>query len=108
MFDLIPQINYLYNICVLEDVTEICSRNAALKYSFFQSSILELKKLDRQIRQSLICLLTFRNSLSKIARLLSKASYNIRNPNALKKLTRLRLGLSQLNNINLIINSNNV
>ena len=50
----------------------------------------------RKIRQS-STLLTFRNSLLKTGRPTPKPVYNIHNPNALKLLTRLRLGLSHLN-----------
>ena len=96
MFDLIPQNNHLHNTRFLEDVTTFYSRTDAFKYSFFPSTILEWNKLERKIRQSSI-LLTFRNSLWKIGRPASKSVYNIHNPNGLKLLTRLRLGLSHLN-----------
>ena len=52
--------------------------------------------MERKIRQS-STLLTFRNSLIKIGRPVPKPVYNIHNPNGLKLLTRLRLGLSHLN-----------
>ena len=52
--------------------------------------------LDRKIRQSLT-LLTFGNSLLKMVRPTPKPIYNIQNPNGLKLLTILRLGLSHLN-----------
>ena len=96
LFDLIPQNNHLYNTRFLEDVTTFYSRTDAFKYSFFPSTILEWNKLERKIRQS-STLLTFRNSLLKIGRPVPKPVYNIHNPNGLKLLTRLRLGLSHLN-----------
>ena len=49
-----------------------------------------------QIRRS-ESFLSFKNSLLKIGRLTAKPTYNIRNPIGLKFLTRLRLGLSHLN-----------
>ena len=42
-------------------------------------------------------LLTFRNSLLKIGQPVPKPVYNIHNPSGVKLLTRLRLGLSHLN-----------
>ena len=96
MFDLIPQNNHLHNTRFLEDVTTFYSRTDAFKYSFFPSTILEWNKLERKIRQS-STLLTFRNSLLKIGRPVPKPVYNMHNPNSLKLLTRLRLGLSHLN-----------
>ena len=96
LFDLIPQNNHLYNTRSLEDVTTFYSRTDAFKYSFFPSTILEWNKLERKIRQS-STLLSFRNSLLKIGRPVPKPVYNIHNPNSLKLLTKLRLGLSQLN-----------
>ena len=80
----------------MEDVTTFYSRTDVFKYSFFPSTILEWNKLDRKIRQS-STLLTFRNSLLKMGRPTPKPIYNIHNPNGLKLLTRLRLGLSHLN-----------
>ena len=96
LFDLIPQNNHLQNTHFLEDVTLFYSRTDAFKYSFSPSTILEWNKLERKIRQS-STLLTFRNSLLKIGRPVPKPVYNIHNPNSLKLLTRLRLGLSHLN-----------
>ena len=96
LFDLIPQNNHLYNTRSLEDVTTFYSRTDAFKYSFFPSTILEWNKLERKIRQS-STLLTFRNSLLKIGRPVPKPVYNIHNPNGINLLTRLRLGLSHLN-----------
>ena len=80
----------------MEDVTLFYSRTDAFKYSFSPSTILEWNKLERKIRQS-STLLTFRNSLLKIGRPVPKPVYNMHNPNSLKLLTRLRLGLSHLN-----------
>ena len=86
-----PQNNNLYNTHFLEDVTTFYSRTDAFKYFFFPSTILEWNKLYRKIRQS-STLLTFRNFLLKIGWPEPKP-----NPNGLKLLTKLRLGLSHLN-----------
>ena len=67
-----------------------------LKFSFFQWSIVEWNKLDLKIQNS--SYLVFRNYLIKRIRPLAAPVYNIHNPLGLKLLTRLRLGLSHLNN----------
>ena len=72
------------------------SRTDIFKYSFFLSTISEWNKLDLKIRQSKT-LLTFRNALIKIGRPIPKPIYIVHNPVGLKLLTRLRLGLSHLN-----------
>ena len=64
--------------------------------------VLERNKLERKIRQSLT-LLTFRDSLLKIGQPAPKLIYNKHNPNGLELLTRLRLGLSHLNEHLIII-----
>ena len=96
LFDLIPQNNHLYNNRFLEDVRTFYSKTNPFIYSFFSPTILEWNKLDKKIRQS-STLPTFRNSLLKIGRPAPKPVYNIHNPNGLKLLTRMRLGLSHLN-----------
>ena len=81
----------------VEDVAMLYSRTDIFKYSFFPSTISEWKKLDFKLRQSKT-LLTFRNALIKIGRTIPKPIYNVHNnPAGLKLLTRLRLGLSHLN-----------
>ena len=67
-----------------------------LKFSFFRWSIVEWNKLDLKIQNS--SYLVFRNYLIKRIRPLAAPVYNIHNPLGLKLLTRLRLGLSHLNN----------
>ena len=63
---------------------------------FFPSTVLEWKKRNRRIRQS-TAMLSFRNPILKIDRPTPQPVYNIHDPNGLKLLTRLRLGLSHLN-----------
>ena len=58
--------------------------------------LLEWTKLNRKIQKS-ATMLNFRNFLLKIDWPASKLVYNIHNSNALKLITRLRLGLSNLN-----------
>ena len=86
----------MYSTRSVEDVAMLYSRTDIFKYSFFLSTISEWNKLDLKIRQSKT-LLTFRNALVKIRRPIPKPVYNVHNPVGLKLLTRLRLGLSHLN-----------
>ena len=72
------------------------SRTDIFKYSFFPCTISDWNELDLKIRQSKT-LLTFQNALIKIGRPIPKPIYNVHNPVGLKLLTRLRLGLSHLN-----------
>ena len=83
---MIPQSNHQYNTQSIEDVAIFYCR----------TDVLELNKLDMQIRRS-ESFLSFKNSLLKIGRPTAKPTYNIHNPIGLKFLTRLRLGLSHLN-----------
>ena len=69
------------------------------KYSFFPSTISEWNKLDLKTRQSKT-LLTFRNALIKFGRPIPKPIYKVHNPVGLKLHSRLRLGLSHLNQHN--------
>ena len=96
LFNTIPQSNHQYNTRSIEDVTTFYCRIDAFKYSYFPHTILEWNKLDMQIRRS-ESFLSFKNSLLKIGRPTAKLIYKIHNPIGLKFLTRLRLGLSQLN-----------
>ena len=59
-------------------------------------NLLEWNKLDKNIQQSKT-IKSFGNSLLKIGWLTPKPVYNTHNPTGLKLLTRLRLGLSHLN-----------
>ena len=86
LFNMIPQSNHQYNTQSIEDVAIFYCR----------TDVLELNKLDMQIRRS-ESFLSFKNSLLKIGRPTAKPTYNIHNPIGLKFLTRLRLGLSHLN-----------
>ena len=65
-------------------------------FSFFRYSIIEWNKLDINLRNAKSFLI-FRNSLLKIGRPMQNSIYNIHDPVGIKYLTRLRLGLSHLN-----------
>ena len=93
---MISQSNHQYKTRSIEDVATFHCRKDVFKYSYFPHTILEWNKLDVQIRRS-ESFLSFKNSLLKTGRATSKPTYNIHNPIGLKFLTRLRLGLSHLN-----------
>ena len=86
----------MYNTRSVENVAMLYSRTDIFKYSCFPSAISEWNKSDLKMRQSKT-LLTFRNALIKIVRPIPEPIYNVHNPVGLKLLTRLRLGLSHLN-----------
>ena len=89
---MIPQSNRQYNTRSTEDVTTFYCRTDIFKCSYFPKTILDWNKLDMLIRKS-EPFLSFKNYLLKIG----QPTYNIHNPIGLKFLTRLRLGLSHLN-----------
>ena len=79
-----------------DDITTFQSRTETFKFSFFPWSIVQWNKLDLKIQNS--SYLVFRNYLIKRIQALAAPAYNTHNPLGLKLLTRLRLGLSHLNN----------
>ena len=93
---MIPQSKHQYNTQSIEDVATFYCITDVYKYSNFPHTILEQNKLDMQIRRS-ESFLSFKHFLLKIGQPTAKPTYNIHNPIGLKFLTRLRLGLSHLN-----------
>ena len=93
--DLLPKGTHSYNTRNSEDITTFPSRAETFIFSFFPWSIVEWNKIDLKIRNS--SCLVFRNYVLKRIRPLAAPLYNIHNPLGLKLLTRLRLGLSHLN-----------
>ena len=75
--------------------TYFCRTNA-FKYSFFPCIIREWNKLDLQLRNAK-SFKKFRNTLLKLDRPTPDLIYRIHHPLGLKLLTRLSLGLSNLN-----------
>ena len=96
LFKLIPQSSHQYNTQTNEDITTFYCRTEVFKYSYFPATIMEWNKRDVTHRKS-ESLPYFRNALLKIGWPTSKPIYNSHNPIDLKLLTRLRLGLSHLN-----------
>ena len=89
----------MYNTTSSEHVATFYFRIDVLNYSYFPYTTLvwkKWKKIDMQIRRS-ESFLSFKNSLPKIGPTTAEPTYNIHNPIGLKFLTKLRLGLSHLN-----------
>ena len=84
-----------YNTQNSEYVVTYHCRTDTLKYSFFPWTILEWNKLDLTLHKS--SYKVFRNSLLKMICPSPNPLYVIHNPLGLCLLTRLRLGLSHLN-----------
>ena len=92
---MLPKVTHHYQTRDSEDLTTYQTRTNTFKYSSFPYSIVEWKKLSSSIRNSTNPV--SRNHLLKIIRPVSNPVYNIQNYIGLKLLTRLRLGLSHLN-----------
>ena len=96
LLNLIPTGQHSYNTQSLDQTETYYCRRDAFKNSFFPYTIVEWNKLDFDIRKSKSYAI-FRNALLKIGRPNQCSIYRIHNPVGLKLLTRLRLGLSHLN-----------
>ena len=96
LHELLPTGSHIYNTCNIENVETYYCRTDLFKYSFFPYVIVEWNKLDINLRNAKSFLI-FRNSLLKIGRPIQNPIYNIHDPMGIKYLTRLRLGLSHLN-----------
>ena len=89
----IPSSQIHYNT---DQVDTYYCRTDIFKNSFFPFTIIQWKKLEIDIRKPK-SYATFQNTLLKLGRPIECAIYSINNPVRLKLLTRLRLGLSHLN-----------
>ena len=96
LYELISKSNHNYNTRNFDHIDPYYCRTDILKYSFFPYTIVEWNKLDANFKnaKSYMC---FRNSLLKIGRPVQNSIYNVFNVLEIKFLTRLRLGLSHLN-----------
>ena len=99
---MIPLKNNTYDTHSKHSVGTYFCRTNAFKYFFFPSATREWNKLDLQLRNEKY-FKKFRNTLLKFGRPTPDLIYGIHHPLGLKLLTRLRLGLSPLTNINLNI-----
>ena len=96
LYELIPSESHIHSTRNSKNVETYYCRIDQFKYSFFPYPIIEWNKLDINLRNAKSFLI-FRNSLLKIGRPMENSIYNIHDPVAIKYLTRLRLGLSHLN-----------
>ena len=93
---MIPLKNNTYDTRSTHSVGTYFCRTNAFKYSFFRYAIREWNKLDVQLCNEK-SFKKFRNILLKLGRPTPNLIYRIHHPLGLKLLTRLRLGLSHLN-----------
>mgnify|MGYP001793799177 FL=1 len=98
LYDLIPSENHLYNTRNSDMLKTYHSRTDFFKNSFFPYSITEWNKLDSSIR-NIDTLAAFKSAVLNLngGHIYPKSIFNIHNPFGIKILTRLRLGLSHLN-----------
>ena len=96
LYELIPTESHIYSTRNTENVETYYCRTDLFKYSFFPYTILEWNKLDINLR-NVKSFQLFRNSLLKIGRPIQNSIFNVHDPVGIKYLTRLRLGLSHLN-----------
>ena len=98
LFNLIPHSNHNYVTRQIDKVETFYCRTDVFKNSFFPSVINEWNKLKPEIR-TVNSFVKFRNLVLNLdnGRPFFNPIYNVFNPVGLKHLTRLRLGLSHLN-----------
>ena len=95
LYELIPKKSHQYITRNVKDTATYQCRTDACNFSFFPWTITEWNKIAIKIRNS--SYLVFRNYLLSKIRPKPSPFYNIHNPSGIKLLTRLRLGLSHLN-----------
>ena len=96
MNDLIPKGSCTYNTRNQVKIETYFCRTDLFKYSFFPYAIVEWNKLDVTVRNAKSFLI-FKNLLLKIGRPIQNSVFKIHDPLGIKLLTRLRVGLSHLN-----------
>ena len=95
LFNLIPQSTHTYQIRTSDNIPTYQCRTDTFKHSFFPWTVVEWNKIHPDIRNASITV--FKKHLLKEIRPDPHPVYNICKPIGLKLLTRLRLGLSHLN-----------
>ena len=96
MYDLIPKGSCTYNTRNWDKTETYYCRTDLFKYSFFPYTIVEWNKLDVTVRNAKSFFI-FKNLLLKIGRPIQNLIFKIHDPLWIKLLTRLRHGLSHLN-----------
>ena len=95
LFNLSTKSIYGYQARTSGNIPTYQCRTDTLKYSFFPWTIVTWNKIHPETGNA--SLAVFKKHLLKETRPITHLVYNICNPNGLKLLTRLRLGLSHLN-----------
>ena len=96
LFELIPIVRHSYSTRNSQMTDSFRCRTDFFKNSFFPFSLSEWNKLDPQVR-NIESFMSFRKSLLNFIRPSENSIFNIHNPIGIKLLSRLRLGLSHLN-----------
>ena len=96
LLQLIPTNNHSYTLRKPLNIPHYYCRTDTSKNSFFPNVINEWNKLDEKIKGATSFSL-FTASLLKMGRPYANSTYTIHNPDGKSLLTRLRLGLSHLN-----------
>ena len=95
LFNIIPIRNLAYSTRNHVNIPLLKTNHNFFKNSFFPSTIIEWNNLDPNLRNS-DTYGTFRNAILKFIRPSPNSVFKGHNPQGIKFLTRLRLGLSQL------------
>ena len=95
LFRLIPSRRSSYVSRNIHNIPFFKTRHTFLKNFFFPSTIVESNKLDHNIRSS-SSFNIFRKSILKFIRLSANSFFNCHNPEGIKFITRVWLGLSHL------------
>ena len=96
LYDPIPKGSCTYYTRNEDKIETYYCRTDLFKYSFFPYTIVEWNKLDVTVRNAKSFLI-FKNLLLKIGRPIQNSIFKIHDPLGIKLLTRLRVGLSHLN-----------
>ena len=95
LFELIPTARQAYMTRCKKSIPLLNVKHDYFKNSFFPSTIIEWKNLDSDIRNS-ENLALFKKRILAFIRPPANSTFHCLNPNGLKLITRLRLGLSHL------------
>ena len=95
LFRIIPNSNRFYLTRNSDKIQQLKANHNYFKNSFFPSTISEWNKLDACIRNS-ESIAVFKKSILKFIRPLPNKVFSCHNPEGLRLITRLRLGLSHL------------
>ena len=94
LYSIIPKVNNESQTRQRDNIPLLKTRTDTFKYSYFPYCIKEWNKIDIITRN--LSFTKFRNILLKSIRPKLRSVFDLHNPNGIKHLTRLRLGLSHL------------